>query len=76
MLEHSQAILFVNIFHHSETSRFWQGTASIEALRALLSRFIEPKRVAEIFIHYADQQGLTAKMTRQMGYLWILPRSS
>ena len=58
VLEHSQATLFVDVFRHSETSRFWRGSASVEVLRNLLSRFIDPKRVGEIFTHYATQHGL------------------
>jgi Na+/proline symporter len=60
-LEHSQATLFVDVFKLSsegDRARFWRGSASVEALRSLLGRFLGPQRVAELFDEYAQQRGL------------------
>lgn len=61
VLEHTQATLFVDIFKHSsggDRSRFWRGSASVESLRALLGRFLEPHRAEAAFEAYARQRGL------------------
>jgi signal transduction histidine kinase len=60
VLEHSQATLFVDVFKHSTEAdrvRFWRGSASIEALRSLLGRFLGPARADELFTVYARQHG-------------------
>lgn len=63
VLEHNQAALFVDVFRHSSTrggrpARVWRGSASVESLRSLLSRFLGPERVQELFAAYADRRGL------------------
>jgi signal transduction histidine kinase len=61
VLEHSQATLFVDVFKYSsegDRARFWRGSASVEALRSLLGRFLGPQRAAEVFNEYAQQRGL------------------
>lgn len=61
VLEHSQATLFVDVFKHSsegDRARFWRGSASVEALRSLLGRFLGPHRAGEVFDEYAHQRGL------------------
>jgi len=66
VIEHSQATLFVDVFKHSEgeeRARFWRGSASIESLRALLSRFLEPQRTDAIFANYARQRDLNLAQT-------------
>jgi Na+/proline symporter/signal transduction histidine kinase len=61
VIEHSQATLFVDVFKHSsegDRARFWRGSASVEALRSLLGRFLGPNRAAEVFAEYAQQRSL------------------
>ncbi len=61
VIEHSQATLFVDVFKHTTASdrpRFWRGSASVEALRSLLGRFLEPTRTDALFADYAHQHGL------------------
>jgi signal transduction histidine kinase len=61
VIEHSQATLFVDVFKHSgasERARFWRGSASVESLRSLLGRFLEPHRTEAVFAEYAHQRGL------------------
>jgi Na+/proline symporter/signal transduction histidine kinase len=61
VLEHSQATLFVDVFKYSsegDRARFWRGSASVEALRSLLGRFLSSQRAAEVFNEYAQQRGL------------------
>lgn len=61
VLEHSQATLFVDVFKHTaatERTRFWRGSASVEALRSLLGRFLGLTRTDELFGDYATQRGL------------------
>jgi Na+/proline symporter/signal transduction histidine kinase len=46
--EHGQAALFVDAFREPGAgSRFWRGTASVEALESLLARFLGPERARE-----------------------------
>jgi signal transduction histidine kinase len=46
--EHGQAALFVDAFREPGAgSRFWRGTASVEALESLLARFVGPDRARE-----------------------------
>jgi len=61
VIEHSQATLFVDVFKHSKQrnrARFWRGSASVEALRSLLRRFLGPARADEAFADYARQHNL------------------
>jgi Na+/proline symporter/nitrogen-specific signal transduction histidine kinase len=57
-VERTQAILFVDAFHHSGGalgSRVWRGSASSEALRGLMQRFLGSARAEAAFARF-DQQ--------------------
>jgi hypothetical protein len=62
ILEHRQASLFVDVFNISaserDETRLWRGSATVDGLRSLLSRFLDVKRVKDIFSDYAKQQGI------------------
>lgn len=61
VLEHSQASLFVDIFHYSfnqETLALWRGTATVYALRKLLGRFLGERRADAALAAYARQRAL------------------
>jgi len=61
VLEHSQASLFVDIFNYSanqETLPLWRGTATVQSLRELLSRFLGDRRADAALAAYARQRGL------------------
>ena len=62
LLEHHQATLFVDVFNlnssRSDTARFWRGSATVDALHSLLSRFLDPERVSNMFTDYAKARGL------------------
>ncbi|GAB4426285.1 MAG: ATP-binding protein [Anaerolineae bacterium] len=61
VIEHSQATLFVDVFSHSsdgDRARFWRGSASVENLRSLLSRFLGTARTDAMLAEYAEQRGL------------------
>ncbi|MCP1674754.1 Na+/proline symporter/nitrogen-specific signal transduction histidine kinase [Natronocella acetinitrilica] len=63
-IERIQATLFVEVFERSERdTRFWQGTATVGDLEALLSRFIGPRQAASAIAAYGERQGepLTAE---------------
>jgi Na+/proline symporter/signal transduction histidine kinase len=56
--EHGQAALFVDAFREPGAgSRFWRGTASVEALESLLARFLGPDRARAAVARYADEPG-------------------
>jgi len=58
--EHSQATLFVDVLKQSSAaagSRFWRGSASVDDLLALLSRFLGPERARDAFTVYAGSRG-------------------
>lgn len=58
--DRSQAVLFVDVFKRAvlgDGSRFWRGTASVTALRALLGRFLGPERADEALASYAQRRG-------------------
>ena len=57
--ETSQAVLFVDVFERTVTSRpvFWRGQASVSALLPLASRFLGAERAQRLFLAYARQQG-------------------
>jgi Na+/proline symporter/signal transduction histidine kinase len=58
-VEHSQAALFVDAFREpGEGARFWRGTASVEALESLLSRFLGPDQARDALARYAAERGL------------------
>ncbi len=55
-LEHSQATLFVDVYHFSqekEASVIWRGTALIPDLKSLLERFLGKQRTEEALADYA-----------------------
>jgi Na+/proline symporter/signal transduction histidine kinase len=56
--EHGQAALFVDAFREPGVgSRFWRGTASVEALESLLARFLGPDRAREAVAGHAGEHG-------------------
>ncbi len=60
VIEFRQANLFVDIYKHStdtDTGIIWRGSASVEALRTLLTRFLGAERTEEAFTTYASQRG-------------------
>ncbi|MEN9501460.1 MAG: hypothetical protein RI964_745 [Pseudomonadota bacterium] len=59
--ETSQALLFVNVFErtHSSNPVFWQGTATVTALTALLVRFLGAEKSQRLFQQYAVQVGVS-----------------
>jgi Na+/proline symporter/nitrogen-specific signal transduction histidine kinase len=60
-LEHSQAAMFVDVFHFSqeaEESALWRGTALIPDLRSLLERFLGKDRTAEAMEAYAQSRDI------------------
>jgi hypothetical protein len=68
VIEHTQATLFVDIFKHSgggDRSRFWRGSASVESLRSLVGRFLEPHRAEAAFDDYARRHGLNLSQEAQ-----------
>jgi len=59
--ETSQAVLFVDVFRHTqglERTRLWRGSASVEELLPLIGRFLGPERAREAFLAYARRRGL------------------
>ncbi len=61
VIEHSQATLFVDVFKHSTISgraSFWRGSAPVESLRSLLSRFLGPGQSDRAFEAYARRRKL------------------
>ena len=59
--ETSQAVLFVDVFRHTqglERSRLWRGSTSVEELLPLIGRFLGPERAREAFLAYARRRGL------------------
>ncbi len=62
IIEHNQATLFVDVFKHSSSGepapRFWRGSASVESLCSLLSRFLAPDRAEVLLAQYAEKRGL------------------
>ena len=55
--EHSQARMFVDVFHLSqeaEESLVWRGTALIPDLKSLLERFLGRERMQEVLEQYAQ----------------------
>jgi Na+/proline symporter/signal transduction histidine kinase len=64
--EHGQAALFVDAFREPGAgSRFWRGTASVEALESLLARFLGPDRAREAVAGYAGEHGPKSADVRQ-----------
>lgn len=60
-LEHSQAAMFVDVFHFSqeaEESVLWRGTALIPDLRLLLERFLGKERTVEALEAYAQSRDI------------------
>jgi Na+/proline symporter/nitrogen-specific signal transduction histidine kinase len=61
--ESSQAVLFVDVFRHTqglERSRLWRGSASVEELLPLIGRFLGPERAREAFLAHARRRGLAS----------------
>ncbi len=62
VIEHTQATLFIDVFKYSNSGehavRFWRGSASVESLRSLLGRFLEPSRAEAAFAQYAKRRDL------------------
>lgn len=61
VLEHSQASLFVDSFNYTAnqgTLALWRGTASVQALRELLGRFLGERRADAALAVYARQRGV------------------
>jgi Na+/proline symporter/nitrogen-specific signal transduction histidine kinase len=57
--ERSQAVLFVDVFRLSGGGvRPWRGSASVDALRTLVARFLGPARATEAFEGYARARGV------------------
>jgi Na+/proline symporter/nitrogen-specific signal transduction histidine kinase len=68
VIEHRQANLFVDVFKHSTADdpvRFWRGSARVESLQALLSRFLGQERAATLFEAHARQRGLNLSAQTQ-----------
>ncbi len=60
-VEHSQAVLFVDVFTYSEKPEdpsIWRGTALVKDLRALLERFLGAARTEEVLGAYASSHQL------------------
>jgi Na+/proline symporter/nitrogen-specific signal transduction histidine kinase len=64
--EHGQAALFVDgLREPGEGSRFWRGSASVEALESLLARFLGPDRARDSLARYARERGLQISEWRE-----------
>ena len=60
-LEHTQATMFVDVFHLSqeaEESLLWRGTALIPDLKSLLERFLGKERTEEVLEQYAQRHDI------------------
>jgi Na+/proline symporter/signal transduction histidine kinase len=60
-LEHTQATMFVDVFHFSEETEatlVWRGTALIPDLKSLLERFLGKERTEEAMGHYAQSRNI------------------
>jgi Na+/proline symporter/nitrogen-specific signal transduction histidine kinase len=61
--ETGQAVLFVDVFRHTqglERSQIWRGSASVQELLPLIGRFLGPARAREAFQAYARRRGVEA----------------
>jgi Na+/proline symporter/nitrogen-specific signal transduction histidine kinase len=61
-IEHTQATLFVDIFHYSgekDGTLMWRGTASFLDLRSLLARFLGSDKTDEALNRYAAEKHLS-----------------
>src|SRR5215216_2230257 len=64
--EHGQAALFVDVFREpGGGSRFWRGTASVEALESLLARFVGAERARDAVAGPAGEHGRRSADGRQ-----------
>ena len=64
--EHGQAALFVDVFREpGGGSRFWRGTASVEALESLLARFVGAERARDAVAGHAGEHGRRSADGRQ-----------
>lgn len=59
--EASQATLFVDVFRRGQdaSAAFWRGSAKVQDLLPLVSRFLGPDRAARVFHDYARRRGLS-----------------
>jgi len=60
-LEHSQAAMFVDVYHLSretEESMVWRGTALVPDLRTMLERFLGKQRTEEALEEYARDRNI------------------
>ena len=60
-LEHTQATMFVDVYHLSreaEESLLWRGTALIPDLKSLLERFLGRERTEEVLEQYAQSHDI------------------
>jgi Na+/proline symporter/nitrogen-specific signal transduction histidine kinase len=55
--EHGQAAVFVDAFREPAGSRFWRGTASVQALESLLARFLGAERARQAVADHAGEHG-------------------
>ncbi len=61
--ETGQGTLFVDVFKRTagtEGSRFWRGSAQVQELLPLISRFLGPERARAAFLAYARRRGLAS----------------
>ncbi len=66
-LEHSQAAMFVDVYHHSretEESMIWRGTAFVPDLKSLLERFLGKERTAEALEEYSRDRNINWNLAR------------
>jgi Na+/proline symporter/nitrogen-specific signal transduction histidine kinase len=60
-LEHTQATMFVDVFHFSqetEATLVWRGTALVPDLKSLLERFLGKERTEEALGQYAQSRNI------------------
>jgi Na+/proline symporter/nitrogen-specific signal transduction histidine kinase len=55
--ETGQAVLFVDIFRHTQGPSLWRGSASVHDLLPLIGRFLGPERAREALRAYARRRG-------------------
>ncbi len=66
-LEHSQAAMFVDVYHLSretEESMIWRGTAFVPDLKTLLERFLGKERAEEALEEYAKDRNINWHLAR------------
>ncbi len=66
-LEHTQATMFVDVYHLSqeaEASLIWRGTALVPDLKSLLERFLGKERAQEALAQYAQRHDIDWDLSR------------